>query len=102
MILGSLADAIAMTRPGDDSDESDHEPEFDAEELEPLFRHLMRTIDLFVRHGARSSRAEFADPITRHFTGREVALKPWILARPDCTQQIREAVQRGELSYDGI
>ena len=99
MILGSLADAISMTRPGDDSDESDHDPLFDAEELEPLFRHLMRSIDLLVRHGARSSIAEFEDP--RHFTDREVALKPWILARPDCTQQIREAAQRGELSYDG-
>ena len=70
---------------------------FDAEALEPFFRHLMRSIDLLVRHGAKSSRTESS----RH-TAREAAMKPWILARPDCTQQIREAVQRGELSYDGI
>ena len=106
MILGSLASAIAMTRPGDDSDESDHDPQFDAEELEPLFRHLMRTIDLLVRHGGKSPRAEFVgvsgviDPL--HGTDRDAVLYPWILARHDCTQGIRDAVARGELHYHGF
>ena len=101
MILGSLADAIALTRPGDDSDESDDDPEFDAEELEPLFRHFMRTIDLFVRHGAKSSRAEFEDPSPSrfYFARRGALLCPWILARTDCTQRVRDAANQGELFY---
>ena len=95
LMLERLSEALRAIE--DDSDDSDYVPEFDAEALEPFFRHLMRTIDLLVRHGAKSSRTESS----RH-TAREAAMKPWILARPDCTQQIREAVQRGELSYDGI
>ena len=95
LMLERLSEALRAIE--DDSDDSDYVPEFDAEALEPLFRHLMRTIDLLVRHGAKSSRTESS----RH-TAREAAMKPWVLARPDCTQQIRDAVQRGELSYDGI
>jgi len=26
-------------------------------------------------------------------------MKDWILARPDCTQRIREAINRGDLCY---
>ena len=95
LMLERLSEALRAIE--DDSDDSDYVPEFDAEALEPFFRHLMRTIDLLVRHGAKSSRTESS----RH-TAREAAMKPWVLARPDCTPQIREAVQRGELSYDGI
>ena len=68
----------------------------DPDALEPMFRPFMRTVDLLVRHGARSTRA---DCVTR--SGREdTTLHPWILARPDCTQAIRDAVARGELFHD--
>ena len=104
LMLERLSEALRAIE--DDSDDSDYVPEFDAETLEPLFRHLMRTIDLLVRHGGKSPRAEFVgvsgviDPL--HGTDRDAVLYPWILARHDCTQGIRDAVARGELHYHGF
>ena len=78
----------------------------DGTDRELLFSFLMRTIDLLVRHGGKSPRAEFVgvsgviDPL--HGTDRDAVLYPWILARHDCTQGIRDAVARGELHYHGF
>ncbi len=105
LMLERLSEALREIEEHSD-DESDHVPEFDAEALEPLFRHFMRTIDLLVRHGGKSPRAEFVgvsgviDPL--HGTDRDAVLYPWILARHDCTQGIRDAVARGELHYHGF
>ena len=52
-MLERLSDALLEIEDHSD-DASDYVPEFDAEALEPLFRHLMRTIDLLVRHGGKS------------------------------------------------
>ena len=95
LMLERLSEALRAIE--DDSDDSDYVPEFDAETLEPLFRHLMRTIDLLVRHGARSPKAGRI-----WGTDRDAVLYPWILARHDCTQGIRGAVARGELHYHGF
>ena len=95
LMLERLSEALRAIE--DDSDDSDYVPEFDAEALEPLFRHLMRTIDLLVRHGARSPKAGRI-----WGTDRDAVLYPWILARHDCTQGIRDAVARGELHYHGF
>ena len=95
LMLERLSDALLEIE--DDSDDSDYVPEFDAEALEPFFRHLMRTIDLLVRHGARSPKAGRI-----WGTDRDAVLYPWILARHDCTQGIRDAVARGELHYHGF
>ena len=86
-----------------DEEEAEDEKEDEelGEELEPLFRHFMRTIDLFVRHGAKSSRAEFEDrgPSRFYFARRGALLCPWILARTDCTPRVRDAANRDELFY---
>ena len=102
MILFSLSETIEVVQRDllaeveVESDESDFEPEIDPELVVPMLRFFMRTVDLLVRHGARSTRA---DCVTR--SGREdTTLHPWILARPDCTQAIRDAVARGELFHD--
>jgi hypothetical protein len=98
LMLERLSEALRAIE--DDSDDSDYVPEFDAETLEPLFRHLMRTIDLLVRHGGKSPKAGPVGPLSG--TDRDAVLYPWILARHDCTQGIRDAVARGELHYHGF
>ena len=62
--------------------------------LEPVFRFLMRTIDLLVQHGARSTLADLPgyEP-----DDLDVKLRRWMLARPDCTQRMR-AMDRGDAS----
>ena len=64
--------------------------------FEPLFRSFMRVLDLVVQHGARSS---FDDLNLNDMIHVKDGLNHWILARPDCTPRIREAINRGDLSY---
>ena len=68
----------------------------DPDAFEPLFRSFMRVLDLVVQHGARSS---FDDLNLNDMIHVNDELSNWILARPDCTQRIREAINRGDLSY---
>ena len=68
----------------------------DPDAFEPLFRSFMRVLDLVVQHGARSS---FDDLNLNDMIHVNDELSNWILARPDCTPQIREAINRGDLSY---
>ena len=95
--LHNFVDLIAagfIIEPESD-DEFGPAPE-DAVALEPRFRFYMRVIDLLLQHGARCSAADLLD----FEPGEEDAdMKNWILARPDCTQRIREAINRGDLCY---
>ena len=68
----------------------------DPDAFEPLFRSFMRVLDLVVQHGARSS---FDDLNLNDMIHVNDELSNWILARPDCTQRIREAINRGDLCY---
>ena len=68
----------------------------DPDAFEPLFHSFMRVLDLVVQHGARSS---FDDLNLNDMIHVNDELSNWILARPDCTQRIREAINRGDLSY---
>ena len=101
MILDSLAETIEVVQSdllaeADPEVESDFEPMIDSELVVPMLRFFMRTVDLLVRHGARSTRADCATRCENENT----TLHPWILARPDCTQAIRDAVARGDLFHD--
>ena len=73
--------------------EEDHGGDPDA--LEPMYRPFMRTVDLLVRHGARSSAADS----DASFSDYDY-MNAWICTRADCTPQILEATQRGDLSFD--
>ena len=42
---------------------------------------------------------ELADLLDFEPGEEDVDMKNWILARPDCTQRIREAINRGDLCY---
>ena len=87
---------IATGRMMIESDEEYGPAQEDPVALEPRFRFYMRVIDLLLRHGARCSSADLLD----FDPGDEdEAMKEWILARPDCTQRIREAINRGDLCY---
>ena len=61
-----------------------------ADPAEPVYRMLMRTIDLFLRHGAVDNSLTLYR--TTHVTNIDIGA--WILARPDCTQLLREDVLR--------
>ncbi len=97
-VLWMMLDALAATRSrlegNSDYDLSPNED--DPAVLEPVFRFLMRTIDLLVQHGARSTLADLPgyEP-----DDLDVKLRRWILARPDCTQRMREAMHRGDMCF---
>jgi hypothetical protein len=73
----------------------------DPDAREPMFRPFMRTLDLLVRHGARSS-----DPGSDARSGELGPseyydyMNAWICTRRDCTPQILAATQRGDLAFD--
>ena len=67
-------------------------------ESEPTIRFVMRTIDLFVRHGATSTREDFPDGEEDVFV-EDTDVRDFILERTDCTPRVREAINRGELYY---
>ena len=97
-VLWMMLDALAATRSrlegNSDYDLSPNED--DPAVLEPVFRFLMRTIDLLVQHRARSTLADLPgyEP-----DDLDVKLRRWILARPDCTQRMREAMDRGDMFF---
>jgi len=97
-VLWMMLDSLAATRSRleGDSDYDISPSEEDPAVLEPVFRFLMRTIDLLVRHGARSSLADLSgyEP-----DDLDAKLRRWILARPDCTQRMREAMDRGDMCF---
>jgi len=94
--LHHFVDLIAAGRMIIESDDEFGPAQEDPVALEPRFCFLMRVIDLLLRHGARCSAADLLD----FESGEEdVAMKNWILARPDCTQRTREAINRGDLCY---
>ena len=97
-VLWMMLDSLAATRSRleGDSDYDISPSEEDPAVLEPVFRFLMRTVDLLVRHGARSSLADLPgyEP-----DDLDVKLRRWILARPDCTQRMREAMDRGDMCF---
>ena len=70
---------------------SSHDPD----RLEPMYRPFMRTVDLLVRHGARSSAADS----DARFSDYDY-MNAWICTRADCTPQILEATRRGDLAFD--
>ena len=94
MMLDSVAGTVCRLEGDSDYDLSPNED--DPAVLEPVFRFLMRTVDLLVRHGARSSLADLPgyEP-----DDLDVKLRRWILARPDCTQRMREAMHRGDMCF---
>jgi hypothetical protein len=94
MMLDSVAGTVCRLEGDSDFDISPNED--DPAVLEPVFRFLMRTIDLLVRHGARSTLADLPgyEP-----DDLDVKLRRWILARPDCTQRMREAMHRGDMCF---
>ena len=57
---------------------------------EPLYRVLMRTIDLLLRHRVVDNSLSLYR--TTHVTNIDIGA--WILARPDCTQLLRQDVLR--------
>ena len=61
---------------------------------EPLFQKLMRTIDLFFRLGAATDLSDASFLLYRREHRTEIDFGAWILARPDCTQLLREDVLR--------
>ena len=79
--------------------EEDNGGEPDA--LEPMFRPFMRTVDLLVRHGARSSAADSEARIGELGPSEYYDyMNAWICTRADCTPQILEATRRGDLAFD--
>ena len=94
MMLDSVAGTVCRLEGDSDYDLSPNED--DPAVLEPVFRFLMRTIDLLVQHGARSTLADLPgyEP-----DDLDVKLRRWMLARPDCTQRMREAMDRGDMFF---
>ena len=54
----------------------------------------MRTIDLFFRLGAATDLSDASFLLYRREHRTEIDFGAWILARPDCTQLLREDVLR--------
>ena len=73
----------------------------DPDAREPMFRPFMRTVDLLVRHGARSSAAD-SDARSGELGPSEYYdyMNAWICTRADCTPQVLEATRRGNLAFD--
>ena len=65
----------------------------------PSSQHaVMRTIDLFVRHGGTSTRDHFPEDEEDEIE-ENTDVRDFILERTDCTPRVREAINRGELYY---
>ena len=65
-----------------------------------MYRPFMRTVDLLVLHGARSSAADSDASFSDYDFSYYDYMNAWICTRADCTPQILEATQRGDLAFD--
>ncbi len=81
-----------------DSDDDDDYIDSQREAIEPTIRFVMRTIDLFVRHGGTSTRDHFPEDEEDEIE-ENTDVRDFILERTDCTPRVREAINRGELYY---
>jgi hypothetical protein len=81
-----------------DSDDDDDYIDSQREAIEPTIRFVMRTIDLFVRHGGTSTRDHFPEDEEDEIE-ENTDVRDFILERTDCTPRVREAINRGELIY---
>ena len=98
-VLWRIIDQIAGGRMNIEPDPEDitSGPRYDDPAvMEPVFRCSMRVLDLLLQHGAHCSCADMRD---RDPGDDDVEMRSWILARPDCTPRVRDAVNRGELFY---